>query len=71
MDVWYVEHWSSRLDAKILLKTILQMLRRNSVAVTQNVDEIGFPLPALRGSRLPSSLPRPSGRSPESPSEKT
>jgi lipopolysaccharide/colanic/teichoic acid biosynthesis glycosyltransferase len=70
MDVWYVEHWSSRLDAKILLKTVSQMLRRKSVAVTQNVDEIGFPLPALRyGSRPPSSLPGPSGRSSESPSD--
>jgi lipopolysaccharide/colanic/teichoic acid biosynthesis glycosyltransferase len=27
LDVWYVEHWSLRLDARILLRTLAQMTR--------------------------------------------
>lgn len=32
LDVWYVDHWSPVLDAKILAKTILAVLRRDGVA---------------------------------------
>jgi sugar transferase EpsL len=45
LDVWYVEHWGLGLDARIILTTISQVLRRADVATTQDIDEIGFPLP--------------------------
>ena len=32
MDVWYVEHWSLRLDLKILLLTVVKVLQRDGVA---------------------------------------
>lgn len=47
LDVWYVDHWSLRLDARILALTIGQVLRRRGVSVTEDVAEIGFPVPAL------------------------
>lgn len=31
-DVWYVDHWSLRLDAKILAKTVVQVLRRDGIS---------------------------------------
>jgi sugar transferase EpsL len=46
LDVWYVDHWSLGLDARILALTLLQVLRRDHVAVTQDIADIGFPLPA-------------------------
>ena len=45
LDVWYVRHWSLSLDLRILFMTVSQVLRRASVVATQEVDEIGFPLP--------------------------
>lgn len=33
MDVWYVEHWSFRLDLKILLTTIVKVVKRDGVLV--------------------------------------
>lgn len=47
LDVWYVEHWSLRLDLRILIMTLGQLVRRDHVAVTQNLAEIGFPLPGV------------------------
>jgi len=44
LDVWYVDHWSLRLDARILAMTAGQVLRRTDVTTTQGVAEIGFPL---------------------------
>ena len=44
LDVWYVEHRSLRLDARILAMTLEQVLRRTDVTATQDVGEIGFPL---------------------------
>ena len=44
LDVWYVDHWSLRLDARILAMTAGQVLRRTDVSATQSVEEIGFPL---------------------------
>lgn len=46
LDVWYVDHWSLRLDARILAMTAGQVLRRTDVTTTQGVVEIGFPLGA-------------------------
>jgi len=44
LDVWYVEHWSLRLDLRILLMTVLQVLRREGVTTTEDLA-LGFPLP--------------------------
>src|SRR5438552_18691074 len=43
LDVWYVDHWSLRLDLKILVLTLYQVLRRESVSAVQGIEEIGFP----------------------------
>lgn len=45
-DVWYVDHWSLRLDARILLMTITQVLRRTNVSTTEDLA-LGFPLPGV------------------------
>jgi lipopolysaccharide/colanic/teichoic acid biosynthesis glycosyltransferase len=45
LDVWYVEHWSIGLDVRILWMTARQLLRRGGVAVTQDIDRVGFPIP--------------------------
>jgi lipopolysaccharide/colanic/teichoic acid biosynthesis glycosyltransferase len=31
-DVWYVEHWSLALDAKIVAKTVLHVVRRDGIS---------------------------------------
>jgi sugar transferase EpsL len=49
LDAWYVEHWSLWLDVKIIALTASQVLRRTDVAVTQNLDEVGFRLPGVGG----------------------
>lgn len=47
LDVWYVDHWSLRLDARILAMTVRQVVSRDGVEVTQDLDRIGFPLPGV------------------------
>ena len=32
LDVWYVDHWSLRLDAEILVRTIWNVLRREGIS---------------------------------------
>jgi lipopolysaccharide/colanic/teichoic acid biosynthesis glycosyltransferase len=44
LDVWYVDHWSLGLDARIIARTIPQVLGRTDVSVTQDDTEIGFPI---------------------------
>ena len=43
-DVWYVDHWSLRLDAKIMLMTIGQVLRGEGAVPDRylGLDELGF-----------------------------
>jgi sugar transferase EpsL len=31
LDVWYVDHWSFWLDAKILATTLLRVVRRQGI----------------------------------------
>ena len=45
LDVWYVDHWSLRLDFRIFALTISHLLRRNGVSAVQSIEEIGFPVP--------------------------
>jgi len=47
LDVWYVDHWSLRLDLKILALTVGQVLRRTGVSATQDLEKVGFPLPGV------------------------
>jgi sugar transferase EpsL len=49
LDVWYVDHWSLAMDAKIVAMTVGQVLRRTEVAATQDLDAVGFPLPGVGG----------------------
>lgn len=44
LDVWYVEHWSLRLDLKILLRTVMQVLHRTDVAIVEDDLALGFPM---------------------------
>ncbi len=44
LDLWYVDHWSLRLDFRILAMTIGQVLRRSGTSATEDLD-LGFPLP--------------------------
>ncbi len=42
LDVWYVDNWSLALDLRILARTVSQVLRREGVAVAQDLS--GLPL---------------------------
>lgn len=44
MDVWYVDHWSLRLDARIMLATIGQILRGSEAEPVRAVpiEELGW-----------------------------
>jgi hypothetical protein len=61
LDVWYIDHWSLGLDLRILARTLYQVIRREDVSTTQDIAEIGFPLPvpppagspAYRRERMP------------------
>jgi sugar transferase EpsL len=44
LDVWYVDHWSLRLDARILLLTIRQVLERTDVVIVEDDLALGFPM---------------------------
>ena len=39
-DIWYVDHWSLALDAKILLMTVSLVFRSDGVIPGQSVDEV-------------------------------
>jgi lipopolysaccharide/colanic/teichoic acid biosynthesis glycosyltransferase len=39
-DVWYVDHWSLWLDAKILARTLLDVVASSGVISGQNVDDV-------------------------------
>jgi lipopolysaccharide/colanic/teichoic acid biosynthesis glycosyltransferase len=47
LDVWYVDHWSLRLDARIIARTAADVVRRNDVAVAEDNVALGFPLPPV------------------------
>ena len=50
LDVWYVDHWSLALDLKIILTTIVQVLRHTDVTAVQDIEKIGFRVPAVTAS---------------------
>ena len=53
LDVWYVDHWSLRLDLRILLMTPGRVFRRTDVTTTEDLA-LGFPLPAAESAAAPS-----------------
>ncbi len=45
LDVWYVDNWSLMLDARILWKTVINVVRGSGVVTGQSVedfDDVGF-----------------------------
>jgi lipopolysaccharide/colanic/teichoic acid biosynthesis glycosyltransferase len=45
LDVWYVDNWSLMLDARILWRTVLNVVRGSGVVTGQSVedfDDVGF-----------------------------
>jgi lipopolysaccharide/colanic/teichoic acid biosynthesis glycosyltransferase len=42
-DVWYVDHWSLALDARIIVRTISQVLRRTDAKAAQGMNDIDLP----------------------------
>lgn len=46
LDVWYIDHWSLWLDARIVAMTIGQVLRRKDVSTIEDLA-LGFPLPGV------------------------
>lgn len=45
LDVWYVDNWSLMLDARIMWKTVLNVVRGSGVVTGQSVedfDDVGF-----------------------------
>ena len=46
LDAWYVDNWSLALDARILMMTAIQVLRRTDVSTTEDLA-LGFPLPGV------------------------
>jgi lipopolysaccharide/colanic/teichoic acid biosynthesis glycosyltransferase len=46
LDVWYVDHWSVWLDIRILLLTVLKVVRREDIAAEGHVT-----MPAFTGTR--------------------
>lgn len=57
LDVWYVDHWSLGLDARILARTVSQVLRRTDATAAQGMSDID--LPARLESGLEEALVRP------------
>lgn len=48
-DVWYVEHWSLALDAKIVAKTVWKVLRRDGISAEGHATMPEFLGPAAAG----------------------
>jgi lipopolysaccharide/colanic/teichoic acid biosynthesis glycosyltransferase len=47
LDVWYVDHWSIALDLRIMAMTIVQVLRHTDVMAVQDIESVGFRVPAV------------------------
>jgi lipopolysaccharide/colanic/teichoic acid biosynthesis glycosyltransferase len=49
LDVWYVDHWSLRLDLKILLMTVVTVLKREGISASDHATMPRFDEDAGRG----------------------
>ena len=66
LDLWYVDHVSLALDLRIMAMTVGQVLRRQGVAVTEDLS-LGFRLPGVDeggGAPPPPAEPLPEGDQP-------
>jgi sugar transferase EpsL len=61
LDLWYVDHWSLRLDFVILARTVGKVLRRTDASTSEDLA-LGFPLPGLEDSRQDEPGRSPSAR---------
>jgi sugar transferase EpsL len=68
LDVWYVDHWSLRLDLRILAMTVPQVLRRQSVSTTEDLA-LGFPLPGVEAGEVDGAT-APASRAEEGPASR-
>ena len=50
LDRWYIEHWSLRLDLRILRLTLVQVVRRENVTAEDD-RLLGYPLAGLSPAR--------------------
>ncbi len=62
LDVWYVDHWSLWLDLRILVLTVLQVIRRADVTQTVDIASLGFPLPCSAPCEAGRELGEPASR---------
>ena len=53
LDVWYVDNWSLRLDARILLRTIASVVRRSGISFTGHATMPEFGVDRDAGSPAP------------------
>jgi lipopolysaccharide/colanic/teichoic acid biosynthesis glycosyltransferase/proline dehydrogenase len=60
LDVWYVDNWSLVIDARILARTVKQVLGRSGVRATQDLAEIDFPA-RFQGSLAANHAPQVAG----------
>jgi lipopolysaccharide/colanic/teichoic acid biosynthesis glycosyltransferase len=49
LDVWYVDHWSLWLDLKILLMTVVKVLKREGISAEGHATMPSFDQDAARG----------------------
>lgn len=59
LDVWYVDHWSPRLDARIVARTLAHVVRRQGISADGHAT-----MPEFRGSVLPPAPPDDAGEQP-------
>jgi lipopolysaccharide/colanic/teichoic acid biosynthesis glycosyltransferase len=64
LDTWYVEHWTLRLDLRILAMTFGQVLGRCDAAAWEHNEALGFPLPGCDAPRSEDCPEMPGGGRP-------
>ncbi len=47
LDLWYVEHWNLALDARILVRTMWRVLRRDGISLPGHATALEFGSPRL------------------------
>jgi len=65
LDLWYVDHWSLRLDLRILGLTAWHVLRRSGSAPIEDSAALGFPIARLGG--VAAAPPAQAGEPPPAP----
>jgi lipopolysaccharide/colanic/teichoic acid biosynthesis glycosyltransferase len=59
LDLWYIEHRSARLDARIVGRTLLRLVRPSGIYGEGGVNQ-GFPVPEARDGTVPGDSAAPS-----------